>query len=157
MKLLETNVKSSFLKQASILIVGECVQNAFPNIYKRFINGRVVLTSCPEAENAGLLVSKTATIMACSNPKEIVVLTVDGSPYCFQLHAAVNQAFFITKSKAKLRHIVIAGDDVREVSAESVRVGRYLHLVQKCIQGCPKIVEDLRRYSLEHVRCVEAK
>jgi len=150
MKLLETHVKSSFLKQASILIVGECIPNAFPNIYKRFAKGRVVLTSCPETEKAGLLVGKTATIIACSNPKEVVVLTVDGSPYCFQLHAAVNQAFFITKAEVPLRHLVIAESDVREVSAESVRVGRYLHLVQKCIQEYPKVLEELSRYSLEH-------
>lgn len=150
MKLLETHVKSSFLKQASILIVGECIQNAFPNIYKRFTKGRVVLTCCPEAENAGLLVGKIATIMACSNPKEVVVLTVDGSPYCFQLHAAVNQALFITKAKFPSRHLVIVENDVCEVSAESVRVGRYLHLVQKCIQKYPEIVKKLNRHSLEH-------
>lgn len=157
MKLLETHVKSSFLKQAFILIVGECVQNTFPNIYKRFTKGRVVLTSCPETENAGLLVGKTATIMACSSPKEVVVLTVDGSPYCFQLHAAVNQALFITKAEVPLRHIVIVRDEIREVSAESVRVGRYLHLVQKCIHEYPKILEELNRYSLEHACSVKQK
>ena len=157
MKLLETHVKSSLLKQASILIVGECIQNAFPNIYKRFTKGRVVLTSCPETENAGLIVGKTATILACSNPKEVVVLTVDGSPYCFQLHAAVNQALFITKAGVPLRHIVIVESDVREVSAESVRVGRYLHLVQKCIQEYPKILEELSRYSLEHACSMRRK
>lgn len=150
MKLLETHVKSSFLKQASVLIVGECVRHVFPNIYKRFTKERVVLTCCPEAEKVGLLMGKTATMLACSNPKEIVVLTVDGSPYCFQLHAAVNQAFFITKAKVPLRHIVIVDDDVREVSAESVRVGRYLHLVQKCIHKYPEIIEELKHYSLEH-------
>jgi hypothetical protein len=150
MKLTETYVKSSFLRQASILIVGECVQHSFPSIYKRFTKGRIVLASCPETENVGLIVGKTATILACSNPKEIVVLTVDGSPYCFQLHAAVNQALFITKSKTEVRHLVIVGNDIREVSAESVRVGRYLHLVQKCIHEYPKILEELNRYSLEH-------
>ena len=157
MKLVETHVKSSFLKRASILIVSECVQNAFPNIYKRFTKGRVVLTSCPETENAGLIMGKTATILACSNPKEVVVLTVDGSPYCFQLHAAVNQALFITKAGVPLRHIVIVESDVREVSAESVRVGRYLYLVQKCIQEYPKILEELSRYSLEHACSVRRK
>lgn len=157
MKLLETYVKTSFLKQASILIVGECVQQAFPNIYNRFAKGRIVLTSCPEAENAGLIMGKTATILACSNPKEIVVLTVDGSPYCFQLHAAVNQAFFITRAEALLRHMVVVEGDVREVSAETVRVGRHLHLVQRCIHQYPKILEELKRYSLEEACSVKRK
>ena len=121
-KLVQTHVKSPFLRKASILIVGECVQHAFPSIYKRFTKGRVVLTSCPEIENAALIMGKTATILTCSNPKEVVVLTVDGSPYCFQLHAAANQALFITKAKVPLRHLVIVEGDIREVSAESVRV-----------------------------------
>ncbi len=157
MKLLETHVKSSFLKQTSILIVGECIQNAFPNVYKRFTKGRVVLTSCPETENAALIMGKTATILACSNPKEVVVLTVDGSPYCFQLHAAVNQALFITEAEVPLRHVVIVESDVREVSAESVRVGRYLHLVQECIQEYPMILEELSRCSLEHACSMKRK
>lgn len=154
-KLVETHVKSPFLRKASVLIVGECVQHVFPKIYKRFTKGRVVLTSCPENENTGLLVSKTATILAGSNPKEVVVLTVDGSPYCFQLHAALNQALFITKAKVQARHIVIAEGDIREVSAESVRVGRYLHLVQRCIQKNPEILKELNRFSLEHACSVK--
>ncbi len=157
MKLLETHVKSPFLNQASILIVGECIQHVFPRIYRRFAKGRIVLTSCPETENAGLLAGKTATIIACANPREIAVLTVDGSPYCFQLHAAVNQALFTTKAEVPLRHLVIVENDAREVSAESVRVGRYLHLVQKCIQEYPKILEELNRYSLEHVCSVKQR
>jgi hypothetical protein len=151
MKLLEIYVKASFLKDASLLIVGECIQQAFPNIYKRLAKGKVVLTSCPETEKAGLITSKIATILACSHLKEIAVLTVDGSPHCLQLHAAVNQAIFISKAKIPLRHMVIVQDDVREVSAESVRIARYLHLVQKCIHENPKILGDLNRYSLEHI------
>jgi hypothetical protein len=157
MKLVQTYVKSPFLEKASVLIVGECVQHAFPRIYERFTKGRVVLTSCPETENAVLIMGKTATILTCSNPREVVVLTVDGSPYCFQLHAAVNQALFIAKSKVPLHHIVIVEDNVREVSAESVRVGRYLHLVQKCIHEYPKILEELNRYSLEHACSAKQK
>jgi len=157
MKLLETYVKSSFLKDACILIVGECVQHAFPNIYGRLSEGRVVLTSCPEIEKAGLITSKTATILACSSPKEIAVLTVDGSPHCFQLHTAINQAMFISKAKIPLRHMVIVDDDVREVSDESIRIARYLHLVQKCIHENPNILEDLNRYSLEHACSVRRR
>lgn len=157
MKLLETYVKSSFLRDASILIVGECVQYAFPNIYERLAEGRVVLTSCPETEKAGLITGKIATILACSKPREIAVLTVDGSPHCFQLHTAINQAMFISKAKISLRHLVIVQDDVREVSAESVRIARYLHLVQKCIHENPKILEDLNRCSLEHTCSIRRK
>lgn len=111
---------------------------------------RVVLTSCPEVENAKLIMGKLASIITCSKPREITVLTIDGSPHCFQLHASANEALFITKANVPLRHFVIVEGKASEVSAESVRVGRYLHLVQKCIRKNPEVLKDLRRYSLEH-------
>jgi hypothetical protein len=64
---------------------------------------------------------------------------------------------FISKAKISLRHLVIVQDDVREVSAESVRIARYLHLVQKCIHENPKILEDLNRCSLEHTCSIRRK
>jgi hypothetical protein len=80
------------------------------------------------------------------------LLTVDGSPHCFTLHAALNQAKFLTRSDVPGRHYVVIDGKAVEVSPESVRVGRYLHLVQECIQACPEILEKLARYSLEQER-----
>ena len=150
MKLVETYVKAPFLKEAPLLIMGECVQAVFPEVCKRFMKGRVVLTSCPEAENSGSITAKLAAILVCSNPSEVVVLTVDGSPHCFTLHASVNEALFVTKASVPSRHFVIVDGKAVGVTPESVRVGRYLHLVQKCIENNPEVLEDLRRYSLEH-------
>jgi len=149
MKLVETWVKAPFLRDALLLVVGECVQEVFPKVFKEFTKECVVLTSCPEVENAKLIMGKLATIITCSKPREITVLTIDGSPGCFQLHASANEALFITKANVPLRHFVIVEGKASEVSAESVRVGRYLHLVQKCIQKNPEVLKDLRRYSLE--------
>jgi len=156
LKLTRTHVKAPILKRASILLVGECVQDIFPKIHKQFAKERVVLTSCPEAENIGLIIGKTATILACSRPREVAVLTIDGSPHCFMLHAALNQALFLTKEKTPTRHFVIADGKALEVSAESIRVGRYLHLVQKCVQKHPKILQELSSHSLEQ-QCSEAR
>lgn len=153
MKLIETWVKAPFLKGSSLLVVGECVQAIFPDVYKRFAKRRVVLTSCPEAESTGSIMGKLASIITCSNPKEITVLTMEGSPHCFALHASLNQALFITKANTPSSHFVIVDGKAIEVNPQSVRIGRYLHLVQKCIQNYPQILEDLSRYSLEH-RCL---
>jgi len=152
MKLMETWVKAPFLRESSLLIVGECVQTTFPRVYKKFEKGRLVLSNCPEAENNGLITSKLATILACANPKEVTVLTVDGSPHCFALHSTLNQTLFLTKAKTPSHHYVIVNGEALEVDHESVRVGRYLHLVQKCVLNQPEILEELRRYSLEQ-RC----
>lgn len=150
MKLVETWVKAPFLKDASLLIVSECAQTVFPQVYDEFAEGRVVLTSCPEMESAGLVMGKLATLLTCANPGEVTVLTMDGSPHCFMLHAALNQALFVIKTKVPAGHFVIMDGRAIKVSSESVRVGRYLHLVQKCIERYPEVLRDLKRYSLEH-------
>ena len=152
MKLVETWVKASFLKRASLLLLSECAQDIFPDVCKKFAERRVVLTSCPEVENAEMIMGKLSAILTCSNPSGLTVLTMEGSPHCLTLHAAANEAMFITKASIPLNHFVILEGKVIEVSAESVRIARYLHLVQKCIQRCPDILEDLGRHSLEH-RC----
>ena len=150
MKLLETWVKAPFLKNASLLVVGECVQAVHPTVYREFAEGREVLTSCPEAENAESAAAKLASIMKCSAPREIAVLTMDGSPHCFALHAALNNAVFVTGSDIPCKHFVIADGEALEVSPESVRAARYLHIVEKCIKKHPEILENLNRHSLEH-------
>jgi len=150
MKLIEIWVKAPLLREASLLLVGECVQVIYPRIYKNFVEGRVALTSCPEAESAGAIMGKLASIITCSRPKEITVLTVEGSPHCFVLHAAMNEALFVTGSNIPSKHFVIVKGEPIEVSPESVRVGRYLHLTQKCIEKYPEILKELSRHSLEH-------
>jgi len=150
MKLLETWVKAPSLKGASLLIVGECVQAVYPDVYKELAENSVVLTSCPEAENSESAAGKLASIIRCSVPREIVILTIDGSPHCFALHAALNNALFITNSNIPSKHFVIVDGKAVEVGPETVRVARYLHLVQKCIEKCPAILENLNRHSLEH-------
>jgi len=86
-------VKAPFLKGASLLLVSECAQSVYPEVYKRFMKERVVLTSCPEAENAEMLMGKLAAILTCSDIKDLTVLTMEGSPHCLMLHAAANGGF----------------------------------------------------------------
>jgi len=152
MKLLETWVKAPFLKDASLLLVGKCVQDVYPDLYERFVEDCIVLTSCPEAESVGSIIGKLASILTCSKPREIRVLTIDGSPHCFFLHAALNQSLFLTGLNIPSQHFVVVDGKVVEVSPESVMLGRYLHLVQRCIENHSQILEELGNYSLEH-RC----
>ncbi|MDH5687961.1 MAG: 4Fe-4S ferredoxin [Candidatus Bathyarchaeota archaeon] len=151
MKLMETWVKAPFLKEASVLIIGECIQSAFPKLWDEFAKNRITLTSCPQAEGFSGLTEKLATLIKCSSPKEITILTVDGSPHCNMLHASANAASFLTETDIPTKHLVIAREgDVRELSSETVRLSRYLHLVEKCIQRCPDLIDDLGSLSLEH-------
>ncbi|MFQ6095687.1 MAG: 4Fe-4S ferredoxin [Candidatus Bathyarchaeia archaeon] len=147
---METWVKAPFLRGASVLIVSQCIRSVFPKIWDKFTENRITLTSCPEAEGFSGLTEKLATLIRCSSPKEITILTVEGSPHCRMLHTSMNGAVFLTKADIPIEHLVIVGeDDVRKISPESVRLGRYLHLVERCIRRCPDLVDDLESLSLE--------
>jgi len=147
----ETWVKAPPLRGARILLAAECVKNLYPDIFSQLSEGRVALTCCPEAENPTLLMGKLASIVRCSRPAELVVVSVEGSPHCFLLHAAVNEALFdVGARELPVRHYVVLEGRLIEVSEEAARVARYLHIVQKAIEKCPELLEELKRYSLEH-------
>jgi len=147
---METWVKAPFLQGAPILIIGECIQSAFPKLWDEFAKNRIALTSCPQADGFSGLTEKLATLIKCSNPKEITVLTVDGSPHCNMLHASANAASFLTGIDIPMKHLVVTQEgDATKISSESVRLSRYLHLVERCIQRCPDLIVDLGNLSLE--------
>ncbi len=146
-KLMESWAKSPFLNGASVLVVGECVRNSYPEIFERMSDGKVVLTVCPEAEQP--IFGKLASMITSTHPERIEVLTVDCSPDCYTLHAGVNEAIYVSKSQVPHRHFVILNGEVNEVSPEAIRLSRYLTLTQKAIEDNPELVELLNKYSLE--------
>lgn len=91
-------------------------------------------------------------MLTSTKPKSITVLTIDCSPYCYTLHAAVNEAYYITKISEKelpKEHYVCLNGKVNKISPEAIRLSRYLTLTEKAIKENPKLVEELRMYSLE--------
>jgi hypothetical protein len=76
---------------------------------------------------------KLASIFARVDLEEVVVLTVDGSPHCIQLHHAVEEARKVTGRQINVRHFVIEGGEALEVSAEAVKVARYLSKIQRLL------------------------
>ena len=111
----------------------------------------MAFTCCPEVENATLLMGKLASIIRCSEPAEIVVASVEGSPHCLLLHMALNEALFDTGARGvEVKHYVVLEGELLEVSEEAARVARYLHLVQKALDRCPDLLDELEKYSLEH-------
>ena len=150
MKLMEIWVKAPQLRDSDLLVVGECVPTVAPNAFKSLSQNRVVLTACPEAEG-NYPAGKLASIIKASKPRSITVLTVEGSPHCYTLHASVNEAVFITGAyDVEIRHYVVHEGRVYEVSSKAIRVARYLHLVEELCRKFPEIEEKLSLYSLEH-------
>ena len=152
LKITETWVKAHLLRGARVLLAAECVKNLYPEVFKRLSEGRVAFTCCPEVENTTLLMGKLASIIRCSEPAEIVVASIEGSPHCLLLHMALNEALFDVGATERpvVRHYVVLEGQLIEVSEEAARVARYLHLVQKAIEKCPELLDELGRYSLEH-------
>jgi len=150
MHLLKTWVKAPQLKNSDWLIIGECVKYINSDVLKEFSKDRVVLSVCPEAEGS-LTYGKLASMIRSSNPRSIVVLTIDSSPHCFTLHAAVNEALYIVKEKVPRKHYVLVdGYELVEISPNAIRVARYLHLVDKLIKRNPEILKELEKHSLEY-------
>lgn len=151
MKLLQLWVKAPQLRGADLLIVGECVKEVNPQVFEEMSKGKVVLSACPEGESA-LIYGKIGTIIRASRPRSITVLTIDGSPHCFLLHAAVNEAIFIIGNEIPRKHYVLVnGTELVEISPDAVRVARYLHIVEQIIRRDPSILRNLERCSLEYL------
>ncbi|HID90463.1 TPA: 4Fe-4S ferredoxin, partial [Candidatus Bathyarchaeota archaeon] len=132
--LLRIWVKSPSLRGADILIVGECVGELDKPAYHRLSKGKVVLTFCPEADPVSSALGKLSSIIRSSAPRSISLLTVEGSPHCLTLHAALNEALYVTKCAIPTEHYVLVGDEAVRISPDSVRVARYLHLVDRLVR-----------------------
>ncbi len=78
---------------------------------------------------------KLSTILATAKPRDVTVLTMEGSPHCAQLHFVAEQVKHLTKSKAEVKHYVVLDENrVEEISAEAVRCARHLSEVQKLLR-----------------------
>lgn len=161
--LLSTWVKAPKLRGSKIAIVSECLPYVSPEIFKRISEGKEVFFACPEREPM-LHCGKLASIIRSSQPDEIHVYTIDGSPHCFVLHASVNETEYILGERLNKRHyVVIDGKKLKEIDPNAVRVARYLSVVSKLVERNQDVLDDLRRRSLElkaldrKAHCVEMR
>lgn len=120
MELLSTNVKSSRLKDSSLLIHGSCLEAEAQSIFRRLVQEKVPLATCLETVHMNMVGFKIATMIKAASPKEISVLTMDGSPHFVQLHFAVEQAIQQTGCKLRPRHFAVSKDALHEISGETM-------------------------------------
>ncbi|MDQ1261823.1 MAG: CoB--CoM heterodisulfide reductase iron-sulfur subunit [Euryarchaeota archaeon] len=80
-----------YLKDASLLIAGDCTAFAYPAIQQDFIKGRVALIGCPKLDETGPFVEKLAEILKQNEIKDIAVLHMT-VPCCSQLSKLVSKA-----------------------------------------------------------------
>jgi len=155
--LLSTWVKTPRLRERELLIASACLSRVNAKMFEKLTKNREVLLVCPERESA-LYYGKIASIIRSSRPKRIIVVTVEGSPHCFTVHASVNEAEYILNEDIPREHYVLVDTDrLIRISSESVRVARYLHLVDKLVKRYPEILKELEKYSLEHKLAIERR
>ena len=131
--LMDVNVCSRKIRNVKkLLIYGTCVRDEYPEIFSKFSKDRIPLAVCLEKEHFNMVALKLASLVARLDLEELVVLTVDGSPHCVQLHMVVEEVAKITR-KLKARHFVIEEGKAIEVSEKAVKTARYLSRIQKLL------------------------
>lgn len=145
-----TWVKAPVLAGSDVLIASACLPVVNPELFQQLSKGRTVLLACPERESPTHY-GKIASMIRSSRPKRVTVVTIDGSPHCFTLHASANEAEYILGERVNKEHfVVVNGRELVRISPDAVRVARYLSLVNEVLERTPEVVEKLERLSKEY-------
>lgn len=118
-----------------LLIYGSCLEFEYPEILKKYWENRVPLKVCLEEDHMNMVGFKIASIIARVKLDEIIVLTVDGSPHCIQLHMMMEEIGKITGSEINVRHIVIEDGKEIEINPKYIKIARYLTKIKRLMEG----------------------
>lgn len=109
-----------FLRDADLLIVGDCCPVAVPDFHSRFLQGRVVMLGCPKFDNANEYVEKLTQVFTQAAIKSIHVLEME-VPCCSGLSRIVAQALGNSgKDIPCVKTIVGRDGQIREEGVKSV-------------------------------------
>ena len=126
----------SFKQSGNLLLIGSCMDKRFSEIVDEFRSkeeGYAALHVCLEETHVNQAGFKIASIVRYSGIKKILVLTVDGSPHCVQLHYVVEDIKRHFTSEIEIEHHVIEKGKVFEISSQAVKRSRHLSKIQKMI------------------------
>ena len=127
MDLMSTNAKGKNIRGKKLLLYGSCLDEN-PQYLKGF-KDYTKLSFCPEKEHINMAFYKLMAMMSVA--EELVVITTDGSPHCVQLHYIADEVLRYSSKKFPLKHYVVNGGKIVEVSPEDVKISRYLSKIKK--------------------------
>ena len=142
--LLSVNVGANFLRRFKrFLLVGSCVLEEHPEVAKEYVKNRVCLHICLETFHMNMAETKLACIVQLHQPKELLVLTADGSPHCLQLHVIAEDLRRYCLSP-EVKHVVIEHGHPYVISEAAVKTARHLHSIQQLLdeRGSAKPLQD---------------
>ncbi len=127
MDLMSTNAKGKNVRGKKLLLYGTCLdENPW---YLEGFEDYTKLSFCPEKEHINMAFYKLMAMMSVAD--ELVVITTDGSPHCVQMHYIAEEVLRYSEKKIPLRHFVVNNGKIVEISAEDVKLSRYLSKIKK--------------------------
>ncbi len=132
MDLMSTNAKGRFIRGKKLLVFGSCVAKEHPEFLEKF-GDYTKLSFCPEKEHINMAFYKLIAMISVA--EELVILTVDGSPHCVQLHYIAEELLKYSEKKFAVKHFVIEKGNIVGISSRSVRLSRYLSKIEKMLDG----------------------
>ncbi len=133
--LLSTNIGARYLRQSNqFLIIGSCVKQEHPKILEEYAKDRVCLHVCLETYHMNMVETKLACMVKIHQPTELLVLTVDGSPHCLQLHVIAEDLRRYFNLETLVNHLVIEHGKVQVIGGATVKTARHLHKVQRLLE-----------------------
>ena len=77
--------------------------------------------------------TKRACILKIHNSSELLVLTMDGSPHCLQLHILAEDMHRYFDLDRRIKHIVIEKGKTHYITETAVRTARHLYKIQRLL------------------------
>jgi Fe-S-cluster-containing hydrogenase component 2 len=103
-KLIPSN--ASFLKNARLLVVADCVPLTLPSLNETYLNGNVVMIGCPKFDDRDEYVNKFVEIFNIAQIKHITILYME-VPCCSGLPIIIEKAMNISGKSIPVKQQVI--------------------------------------------------
>jgi ferredoxin len=105
LKLVSPN--AAYLKNADILLTGDCVPFAMGDFHHKLLKGRCVLVGCPKLDDAQYYIEKLTQIIKTSKPHSLTVVHME-VPCCFGLKRIADTAVEMSEVELAVDNVTIS-------------------------------------------------
>lgn len=118
-----------------IIVFGSCVPDQFPDLFENILKqyNYPAFNICLETFHMNMAGYKLASLISYSNVETVIVLTMDGSPHCIQLHYLVEDLKAHFTSNIRPVHYVIEKGKLYQISSHAVKKSRHLVTIEKIL------------------------
>jgi len=136
--LLTINAGSKYIRDISTLVIaGNCVLIEHKDLLSPALKDEkyAILTTCPEAFHINMVETKLAAILKLCRISKLIIITVDGSPHCIQLHyLPYNLRKYHGFHELSASHFVIHSGKIFQIDPEIVALSKKLSKLQRILR-----------------------